>query len=96
MQGAPERVWLSEIDAEIQSAKVTREDVEYVRADLARTPPADIAERARRAAEKIAANLFAEIFHPWGKGGISDEHERRLADIIAAEFGGGRGDEDNC
>ena|ERR1043165_5531986 len=53
-------------------------------------------DAARRAAEKIAAKLFAEVFHPAGEGGISIEMEKQLAAIILSELGSLQSERDSC
>lgn len=48
--------------------------------------PGYIRTQAERAAEKICAKLFAEIFSPAGKGGLSTSTEAEIAAIIESEF----------
>lgn len=48
--------------------------------------PGYIRTQAERAAEKICAKLFAEIFSPAGKGGLSTSTEAEIAVIIESEF----------
>jgi hypothetical protein len=73
--------------------KTTKEAMEYaaqhqIPTVVPVTPPTDIAERARRAARAyLATKSHIVTSDPTGWQG----EESRLADIIAAEFGGGDG-----
>lgn len=80
---APERVWLPISVVQLAAASPELENVEgayYVRAPA----PDSIAEKARRAAQSVF-----DFVSLGGTAGLSaGEVKKRLADFIAAEFGG--------